>query len=139
MLKPIVFTNNFVEENIKKVSLWKCANERSREKNSLLFRERREKAIEKRKKLFFNRIRNSMFYMKRWDIVREKRKDMQMLEKKEERKALFKFWWIRQIYSQIATKAIFSSFNQARSEILIAIRVKIYAKRIMRRFQRMAR
>jgi len=34
--------------------------------------------------------------MNRWDIVREKRRDLDKRQKDHERKQQYKFWWIRQ-------------------------------------------
>lgn len=33
-----------------------------------------------------DKIKQSIYYMNRWNIVREKRKDIELLEKQEERK-----------------------------------------------------
>jgi len=86
---------NFIEENIKKITLWNKINEKDREYRTILFKQRRERAIKIKEKMFIEKIRQNIYYMNRWNIVREKRKDIELMEKAEERKQLFKFWWIR--------------------------------------------
>jgi len=42
-----------------------------------LFQQRRENAVKRREKIFMDKIKQSIYYMNRWNIVREKRKDIE--------------------------------------------------------------
>lgn len=50
---------------------------------------------------------------------------------------MYKFWWIRQIKSQIAFKSVYNVFDQIRNQIMQGYKEKLYAKRIIRKFQQM--
>lgn len=85
-MRPQPLNNNFIEDNIKKISIWGRINEKEKEERGHLFQQRRENAIKRRERLFMDKIKQNIYYMNRWDIVREKRKDIEFLEKQEERK-----------------------------------------------------
>ena len=70
--------------------------------------------------------------MNRWNIVREKRKDVEEIQRQEQRKQLFKFWWIRKILAVNALKFIFQTFDTARTDIYQGYKEKLLAKRIIR-------
>lgn len=72
--------------------------------------------------------------MNRWDIVREKRKDIEKAQRHQERRELFKFWYIRQQKTVTALKVVYDIFDQTRTAILNAYKEKLLAKRIIRRF-----
>ena len=57
------------------------------------------------------KIKQKIYYMNRWDIVREKRNDIEKMQKEYQRKQLRKFWWIRQTRTAQALKAIFDVFD----------------------------
>ena len=80
-----------------------------------------------------NKIKQNIYYMNRWNIVREKRKDLELLEKHEERKCLHKFWWIRQVESHFAYQTVYNIFDQIRNKIMQGYKEKLYAKRIIRK------
>jgi hypothetical protein len=85
-MRPQPLNNNFIEDNIKKISIWGRINEKEKEERGHLFQQRRENAIKRRERLFMDKIKQNIYYMNRWNIVREKRKDIELLEKQEERK-----------------------------------------------------
>lgn len=85
-MRPQPLNNNFIEDNIKKISIWGRINEKEKEERGHMFQQRRENAIKRRERLFMDKIKQSIYYMNRWNIVREKRKDIELLEKQEERK-----------------------------------------------------
>lgn len=70
--------------------------------------------------------------MNRWNIVREKRKDVEEIQRQEQRKQLFKFWWIRKILAVNAIKSIFDTFDTRRKQIYQGYKEKLLAKRIIR-------
>ena len=74
--------------------------------------------------------------MNRWDIVREKQKDIEKAERHQERRELFKFWYVRQQRTIVALKSIFEVFDKTRTAILNKYREKLLAKRIMRNFNK---
>lgn len=76
--------------------------------------------------------------MNRWNIVREKRKDLELLEKKEERKCLFKFWWIRQYFTHMGCQTIHSIYDHTLTQILKAYKEKLCVMRIIRKFRKQA-
>jgi hypothetical protein len=51
-------------------------------------RQRRTDAIKRKEKLFMEKIRQNIYYMNRWDIVREKRKDIEYTEKQHRSRVL---------------------------------------------------
>lgn len=70
--------------------------------------------------------------MNRWNIVREKRKDIEELQRQEERKQLFKFWWIRKVKTVQIVQAINQIFTVRQTEIYNGYKEKLLAKRIIR-------
>jgi hypothetical protein len=94
-------------------------------------------AIQKREKIYFDKMRKNIFYMNRWNIVREKRKDIEEMEKLEERKRIFIFWWIRKCFTIKFLQSIFDQFDQHRNKILQGYKEKLFANRIFRNFQKM--
>jgi len=72
--------------------------------------------------------------MNRWDIVREKRRDLDKMQKDHERKQQYKFWWIRQQKTVTALRMIFDIFNSTKVAIFQEYKRKILTKRIIRRF-----
>jgi hypothetical protein len=74
--------------------------------------------------------------MNRWNIVREKRKDIEEIHREEERKQLFKFWWIRKVLAVDALKHIFNMFDTKRTAIYQGYKEKLLAKRIARIYRK---
>ena len=70
--------------------------------------------------------------MNRWNIVREKRKDIEYMDRMEERKELFKFWWIRKKHTVDALRVVFDLFDKKRTSIFQGYKEKLFAKRITR-------
>lgn len=72
--------------------------------------------------------------MNRWDIVREKRNDIERMQREYQRKQMRKFWWIRQARTVQALKAIYDLFDQTKTAIYNGYKEKLLAKRIVRKF-----
>lgn len=86
--KPLVPQSDIIEDNIRKVSLWNRISAKERKEKSEVMRQRRTNAIKRKEKLFMEKIRQNIYYMNRWDIVREKRKDIEHMEKMHKSNAL---------------------------------------------------
>lgn len=132
--RPPPARDNIVEDNIKKVAIWNRIIEQDRQERSEIFHQRHQKALKKKEKLFMQKIRHNIYYMNRWDIVREKRKDIEELQRQQERKELFTFWWKRQQGTVLALKVIFDIYNSTRTEIFQAYKEKLFTLRIIRRY-----
>lgn len=111
----------------------------SRHEKTKVFEERRNLAMKRKEKMFLDKIKQNIYYMNRWNIVREKRKDIEEINRQENQKQLFKFWWIRKCYAKETVKVIFSLFDQTRKEYYQAIKEKLTAMRIARLYKAMAR
>lgn len=135
--RPSVPKNDIVEENIRKMSLWNRISEKERQEKSQVFRDRREIAIKRKERMFMEKIRQNIYYMNRWDIVREKRKDIEQMQRQQERKELYKYWWVRQQHTVLALRTIFKMFDTTRTAIFKGFKEKLYAKRIIRKFGQM--
>jgi hypothetical protein len=129
--------DNFIEDNIKKISLWHRHADQDRGFRQTLFKQRRDQAIKRREQMYMDKIRQNIFYMNRWNIVREKRKDIEALERQHDRKQLFVFWWIRKMNSIKAIRVVYDEFDKTRNKIYNDYKEKLFAKRIIRRFTRM--
>ena len=123
-----------VEDNIKNMSFWNRICDQERKSKSQVFKRRRENALKKKEQLFMDKIRLNIYYMNRWDIVREKRKDIEKAQRHQERRELFKFWYIRQQKTVAALKVVYDIFDQTRTAIMNEYKEKLLAKRIIRRF-----
>lgn len=86
--------------------------------------------------MYLTKIRQNIYYMNRWNIVREKRKDVEQMQKMEERKQLFKFWWIRKILGVQIFKEVYDQFDQRRTSILQGYKEQLFALRIARLYSR---
>lgn len=125
--------NDIVEENIRKMSLWNRISAKERKAKSELFRKRRKLATKKKEQLFMEKIKHNIYYMNRWNIVREKRKDIEEMQRLYERKQIHNFWWIRQQKTVAALKTIFTMFDNKRKAFHQANREKVLGKRIIRK------
>lgn len=128
--------NNIVEDNIRKMSLWNRIATKERREKSQKFNHRRQLALKRREQMFMEKIKQNIYYMNRWDIVREKRKDLEEAQRQQERKELFKYWWIRQQKTELALKTIYDMFHNTRTAIIKGYREKILVRRIIRRLDK---
>lgn len=80
------------------------------------------------------KLKHNIYYINRWDIVREKRRDVEKMQREHEQKQLRKFWWIRQQKTNEALKVIFQVFDQTKTALYQEYKEKLFAKRIIRRF-----
>jgi hypothetical protein len=125
-----------IEDNIKKISMINRNVAQERKTKSQVFKRRRDDALKKRDQLFMEKIRINVYYMNRWDIVREKQKDIEKAERHQERRELFKFWYVRQQRTIVALKSVFEVFDKTRTAILNKYKEKLLAKRIVRKFNK---
>lgn len=72
--------------------------------------------MKRKEQLHKEKIKHNLYYMNRWNIVREKRKDIEQQQREEERQSLHVFWWARQIQTQIALQTVFDVFDNTRTE-----------------------
>jgi hypothetical protein len=80
--KPLHRKDDIIEDNIKKMSLWNRISVKERRDKSQIFKQRRNNALRKKEQLHMEKVRQNIYYMNRWDIVREKRKDIEQQERK---------------------------------------------------------
>lgn len=132
MQRPSRPRQDIVEENIRKITFWNKINAYERKMKSMKLRRRRETAMKRKDKLFKDKLKNKIYYMNRWDIVREKRKDIDKMQKDYQQKQLYKFWWIRKQKTVAALKIVFDLFNNTKIAIKKEYNEKIHTKRIIR-------
>mgnify|MGYP006278834245 CR=1 FL=1 len=102
--------------------MWNKINQKEKKEKSLIFRQRRENAIKRRDQIYKDKIKHNIYYMNRWNIVKEKRKDIEHMQREHEKKHLFVFWWVRQIQIHNVLQSMYDVFDETRMEYYQNIR-----------------
>lgn len=111
-------STEIIDENIKQMWKWTSATKAEKTRSLNEMNERRQTlCLEKKKRLEVEKIKKSIFFMNRWDIIREKRQQNEDKASQFKRKqAIVKRWMINQNQYQGLSK-IWDFFSQRKEAV----------------------
>ena len=131
-----VFSDNIILENKKMAFYWPQIKMKAMQWRKTIFTERVKNIKIKRNKIMKDHFKRGKMYLKRWEVLKKKRLEVEKIQRRIYNQKQYQKIWIVFTRQYWFLKIIAEKFNVVKDEKINEIRKQVFGMRMMRKMRR---
>ena len=120
-----------IDKYVQQMTIWKRLSEKDKRERASLYKERRKKALSKKRELTFESIKQNIFYLNRWEYINKKKDELKQIKTEIENKMAFaSSWWKIKAMHQHILPRIHDAYMVKKRQIAKAERIDRCVRRV---------